>query len=122
VAAPEVAALDARSLARLPAAALLGGYAGVLALVVGERYDVRFLADRLAVYRAGQPAPLAEVTYAQVEAVARSAARQVRVPRSPSLYAWRGGRPLRLSSEGYLALSLFWAAMCASWRASSETG
>lgn len=38
-----------RSLARLPGAVLLVGYSAVSALVIGERYDVRFLEDRVAV-------------------------------------------------------------------------
>ena len=66
---PEVAVLDSRSLASLPGAVLLGGYAAVPALVIGERYDVRFLEDRLAAYWIGRPAPRAEVPFAQIEVV-----------------------------------------------------
>jgi len=64
---PEIAELDARSLACLRQVALLGGYAPEAAIVIGEFYDARFLEDRLAVFPAHSWEARAEVPYSEVE-------------------------------------------------------
>ena len=49
--------------------AYLGGYAPGAALTAGQRYDVRFFEDRLAVFASRRAQALAEVPYSQVEDV-----------------------------------------------------
>jgi hypothetical protein len=69
VPSPEVAELDARSLACLREVALLGGYATEASLTIGEPYDVRFFEDRLIVVPWRQADVLIEVPYRDVEDV-----------------------------------------------------
>lgn len=69
LAQPELAALDARSIGRLPDVALLGGYGPTTAIAIGERYDARFLDDRLCLYQPRSWEPLFQVPYGQVEHV-----------------------------------------------------
>lgn len=64
-----VSELDARSLATLREVAYLGGYVPESAITPGERYDVRFLEDRLVVLACRRAEVLAEVPYGQVEHV-----------------------------------------------------
>lgn len=61
--------LEARSQATMRSVAYLGGYITEAAVIAGQRYDVRFLADRLLVVPASQAEVLAEVHYSQVEDV-----------------------------------------------------
>jgi hypothetical protein len=61
--------LDAHTLVRLPQVALLGGYAPDAPIAVGEHYDARFLADRLAICACGDCTMLAEVPYSEIEDV-----------------------------------------------------
>jgi hypothetical protein len=61
------AQLDAHTLALLPLVALLGGYAAEAPIAVGERYDVRFLNDRLVVCAPRGWHVLAEVHYNKIE-------------------------------------------------------
>jgi hypothetical protein len=68
-ASAEVPVLEARTLAAIRGAALLGGYASGADMVVGERYDARFLEDRLGIYPARLPDAVLEVPYGDVEAV-----------------------------------------------------
>jgi len=65
----EVSELDARSLVSLRGIAYLGGYVPEPAIAAGERYDVRFLADRFIVFAYRQTEVLAEVLYRHVEDV-----------------------------------------------------
>ena len=65
----EVNELDARSLSSLCEVAYLGGYVPGAAIFAGERYDVRFLVDRLLVVPSRQAEVLAEVPYGEVEDV-----------------------------------------------------
>jgi hypothetical protein len=65
----ELQQLDARTLVRLQQVALLGGYAPDAAIAVGERYDARFLEDRLAICGCGDWNPLIAVTYSEIEDV-----------------------------------------------------
>lgn len=64
----ERAELDSVTLACLMGATLLGGY-GPSAMVIGERYEVRFLDDRVAAFPARGLLPLAEVPYRQIDDV-----------------------------------------------------
>jgi hypothetical protein len=61
--------LDARTLVTLAEVAYLGGYLPESAITPGERYDVRFLEDRLTVFAYRRADVLAEVPYGQVEHV-----------------------------------------------------
>jgi hypothetical protein len=61
--------LDARSLAFLPEVIFVGGYLAGDGLVAGQMYELRFLADRLSVFRNGSLTALAEFSYADVQAV-----------------------------------------------------
>jgi hypothetical protein len=61
--------LDAQTLVSLPAVAYLGGYVSSTGIFAGQRYDVRFLEDRLWVLPCRQAEVLAEVPYAQIEDV-----------------------------------------------------
>ena len=61
--------LDARSLAFLPEVIFVGGYLAGDGLVAGQVYELRFLADRLSVFRHGSLTALAEFSYADVQAV-----------------------------------------------------
>lgn len=65
----EVSELDARALVSLREVAYLGGHVPGSAIRPGERYDVRFLEDRLIVSACRQAEVLAEVPYGQVEDV-----------------------------------------------------
>ncbi len=65
----ELNELDARSLASLREVAYLGGYVPAAAIFAGERYDVRFLGDRLVVVPCRQAEVLADVPYSEVEDV-----------------------------------------------------
>lgn len=67
--APEIARLDAVTLGRLRAATLIGGYAAEASVVIGERYDVRFLHDRIVVCIAGGWRIRAGTPYGEVEDV-----------------------------------------------------
>lgn len=66
---PEQVELDSRSLACLRRVALLGGYAPEAAIAIGERYDARFLEDRLGIFPCLHWEPLAEVPYHEIEDV-----------------------------------------------------
>jgi Short C-terminal domain len=61
--------LDARTETILREVAFLGGYVPGSAIRPGERYDVRFMADRFQVFVPRQPRVLAAVPYSQVEDV-----------------------------------------------------
>ena len=65
----DTADLDARSLACLREVVLLGGYAPGAGMLVGERYDARFLEDNLTLCGPGRSDALVEIPYADVEAV-----------------------------------------------------
>lgn len=65
----EALELDVRSLVSLREVAYLGGYAPGAALTAGQRYDVRFFEDRLAVFACHRAQALAEAPYSQVEDV-----------------------------------------------------
>jgi Short C-terminal domain len=65
----EVTELDARSLASLRDMAYLGGYVPGSAIFAGQRYDVRFLQDRLVVTACRRAKVLAGVPYAEIEDV-----------------------------------------------------
>lgn len=65
----EVAELDACSLASLGDVAYLGGYVPGAAIFAGQRYDVRFLEDRLLVVVCRRAEILAQVPYSEVEDV-----------------------------------------------------
>ena len=65
----EVSELDARALLSLREVAYLGGHVPGSAIRPGERYDVRFLEDRLMVCAYGRAEVLAELPYGQVEDV-----------------------------------------------------
>jgi hypothetical protein len=69
MAAPEVARLDAVTLGFMRAVTLIGGYATDASILIGERYDVRFLDDRIAVCVAGGWRPRAGMPYGEVEDV-----------------------------------------------------
>lgn len=60
--------LNERSLAHLPAVVFVGGYPTGGELAPGEQCELRFLADRLAVYRQGSLAALAQLPYPSVQA------------------------------------------------------
>jgi hypothetical protein len=64
-----IAELDARSVASLHGVALLGGYAPGNGMIVGERYDARFLGDRLVVCPHRLPDVVAELPYRDIEEV-----------------------------------------------------
>jgi hypothetical protein len=64
-----VAELDQQAVASVLAVTLLGGYAPDAELPTGEQYDLRFLADRLIVVRAGQPEALLDLQYGSIEDV-----------------------------------------------------
>ena len=51
------------------AVTLLGGYASDSARRIGERYDLRFLDDRITVYAGWLPRVVMEITYCDIEAV-----------------------------------------------------
>jgi hypothetical protein len=68
-AAPELARLDAVTLGCMRAATLIGGYATQAPILIGERYDVRFLDDRIAVCTAGGWRIRAGMPYEGVEDV-----------------------------------------------------
>jgi hypothetical protein len=57
-------ALDARSLSYLPRVIFMGGYCRTAELAAGQTYELRFLEDRLSVYREGILRALAEFGYA----------------------------------------------------------
>jgi len=59
--------LDSRSLVNLRGVVYLGGYLPESAITAGDRYDVRFLEDRLAVFAFYRAEVLAEVQYSEVE-------------------------------------------------------
>lgn len=61
--------LDARSLAYLPQVIFVGGYVSGGELAAGQPYELRFLEDRLSVFRHGSLDPVAEFSYADVQAV-----------------------------------------------------
>jgi hypothetical protein len=61
--------LDARSFAFLPQVIFIGGYLAGAGLVAGQMYELRFLEDRLSVFRQGGLRALAEFAYADVQAV-----------------------------------------------------
>ena len=65
----EVSELEARALVSLREVAYLGGHVPGSAIRPGERYDVRFLEDRMMVFACRQAEVLAEVPYGQVEDV-----------------------------------------------------
>lgn len=65
----ELSELEARALVNLHEVAYLGGHVPGSAIRPGERYDVRFLEDRLMVSACRQAEVLAEVPYGQVEDV-----------------------------------------------------
>ena len=65
----ELLELDARSLASLRELVYLGGHVPESPITAGERCDVRFVEDRLAVFAAHRADVLAEVSYSQVEDV-----------------------------------------------------
>jgi hypothetical protein len=65
----EVTELDARSLVSLRDVAYLGGYVPGAAIFAGERYDVRFLEDRLLVVVCRRAEILAQVPYSEIEDV-----------------------------------------------------
>jgi hypothetical protein len=62
----ELGQLDEGSLAYLPQVAYLGGFVPGTELVAGEPYDVRFLADRVAVYYLNGIQSLAEIRYSDM--------------------------------------------------------
>jgi hypothetical protein len=62
-------ALDARSLAYLPHVVFIGGYYSGPGLAAGQPYELRFLEDRLSVFRRGSLQASAEVRYADVQAI-----------------------------------------------------
>lgn len=66
---PEIVRLDAVTLGCLRAATLLGGYAPGASVVIGERYDVRFLDDRIVVCMAGGWRTRAGMPYGEVQDV-----------------------------------------------------
>jgi hypothetical protein len=61
--------LDARSLAFLPDVIFIGGYLAGGGLAAGQKYDVRFLEDRLSVSRQSSLTAVAEFSYADVQEV-----------------------------------------------------
>ena len=65
----EVSELDAQSLASLREVAYLGGYVPGTDIFAGERYDVRFLEDRLLVVPCRLAQVLTDVRYSDVEDV-----------------------------------------------------
>ena len=65
----ELNELEARSIASLREVAYLGGYVPAAGIFAGERYDVRFLGDRLVVVPCRQAGVLADVPYSEVEDV-----------------------------------------------------
>ncbi len=65
----ELQELDALSLASLREVAYLGGYVPGAGIFPGERYDARFLEDRLVVVPCRQADVLTEVPYSEVEDV-----------------------------------------------------
>lgn len=65
----ELSELEARALVSLREVAYLGGYVPGSAITPGERYDVRFLEDRLLVFACRRAEVLAEVPYGEVEDV-----------------------------------------------------
>ena len=67
--AQETDELDARTLVSLRGVAYLGGYVPATGISAGQRYDVRFLEDRLWVLPWRQAEVLAEVLYSQIEDV-----------------------------------------------------
>ena len=62
-------ALDARSLSYVPRVIFIGGYSSGTELAAGDTYELRFLEDRLSVFRPGSLQALAEFGYADVQAV-----------------------------------------------------
>lgn len=66
---PDLGELDGRTLVRMPGVALLGGYAPRAHIAVGEKYDARFLEDRLVICAPRDWGILAEVPYLEVEDV-----------------------------------------------------
>jgi Short C-terminal domain len=61
--------LDARSLAFLPDVIFIGGYLAGGGLAAGQKYDVRFLEDRLSVSRQSSLKAVADFSYADVQEV-----------------------------------------------------
>jgi putative oligomerization/nucleic acid binding protein len=61
--------LDARSLAFLPEVIFIGGYLADGRLVAGQKYDLRFLQDRLSVSRRSSLKAAAEFSYSDVQEV-----------------------------------------------------
>jgi hypothetical protein len=66
---PELDALGSRTLTYLRDVALLGGYAPEAAIAIGERYDARFLTDRLGIFPRHLIEPLHESDYGEIEDV-----------------------------------------------------
>lgn len=64
-----LAELDGRSMASLLGVALLGGYGPGAGMTVGERYDARFLEDRLILCPHRLPDIAAELRYSHIEEV-----------------------------------------------------
>lgn len=62
-------ALDARSLSYVPHVIFIGGYSSGTELAAGDMYELRFLEDRLSVFREGSLQSSAEFGYADVQAV-----------------------------------------------------
>ena len=82
--------LDARSLAFLPEVIFVGGYLTGDGLVAGQVYELRFLEDRLSVFRRGSLTALAEFSYADVQAV------EVAVP--GRVQKWSAGQQAMLAA------------------------
>lgn len=62
-------ALDARALSYVPHVIFIGGYSSGTELAAGDMYELRFLEDRLSVFRQGSLQELTEFSYADVQAV-----------------------------------------------------
>jgi hypothetical protein len=61
--------LDALTLVSLPGVAYLGGHVSATGIFAGQRYDARFLEDRLLIVPCRQADGLAEVPYIEIEDV-----------------------------------------------------
>ena len=66
---PQMLELEQRTLACLRQAALLGGYAPEAAIAIGERYDARFLQDRLGIFPPHHWDALVQMHYSEIEDV-----------------------------------------------------
>jgi hypothetical protein len=67
--AVQLADLDARAMAIVPAVKLIGGYAPDIEIVPDAYYDIRFLSEQLTVTLAGTTEILLDVLYGEVEDV-----------------------------------------------------